>query len=418
MRAPHLVSALLASGLVAAALFGWTLYARSVEGRYVHALAAQLFPIKMQGIALQAEAFRQQDLLPLYGSSEFDSFVGPYHASELFQTFPTGFAVFLVGAGGTTPLIVLQRMAAIGSELQGKKIAICLSPTFFHGDDRVRQSYYGGNFSVIQANLLAFSSELSFGLKQEVARRMVRYPSTLERSPLLRFSLERLAENSPINRALYYAVFPLGKLQNLILRLQDHWETLALIRLHPELGIEVPRRPLRPDWSSLQVDAEREAQQRSDSNPFGFDNQYWVENGQRLTSQRGRNSDRLFLQQLSQETDWTDLELLLRGLRELGAQPLLLSVPIKGVYYDYWGVSARAREAFYRKLRSVVAPYDVPLLDFEDHDADAYFTADDRSHPNQKGWLFYDRALDAFYHDRLGRSEDRDARPSGTASSE
>ena len=128
---PHLGPALLAVVVVVAAVIGGDLYARRLEARYVHALAPELFQQKMQGSALQAEAFRQPDLLPLYATSELDTFVGPYTASEFFRTYPTGFMVFSVGRQGTLPLIILQDLAAVGSDLRGKKVAICASPTFF-----------------------------------------------------------------------------------------------------------------------------------------------------------------------------------------------------------------------------------------------------------------------------------------------
>ena len=377
-----------------------TLYAHRVEARYVHALAPELFQQKMQGSALQAEAFRQPDLLPLYATSELDTFVGPYTASEFFGTYPTGFMVFSVGRQGTLPLIILQDLAAVGSDLQGKKVAICASPTFFRAAGPIRDDYYGGSFSAMHAAELALSTELSFDVKQAAARRMLEYPDTVRSAPLLTFILERLADDFPPSRALYYGAFPLGKLQTLALRLQDHWETLAYIRQRPDLSPEVPRRAERLDWESLTAQAEHEAERRADNNPFGFDAEYWRRNGDSLLRERGRGTDGAYRRSLREEMDWDDLPLLLRGLRELGAEPLILSVPIKGVFSDYWGVSFAARAEYYHQVREVTKPYRVRLLGFEEFDRDQYFTAD-RSHPSQKGWIYYDRALDAFYHGTL-----------------
>jgi hypothetical protein len=42
--------------------------------------------------------------------------------------------------------------------------------------------------------------------------------------------------------------------------------------------------------------------------------------------------------------EWIDFELLLRGLNELGARPLLLSIPIDGRYFDRFGVGRRFRD--------------------------------------------------------------------------
>lgn len=399
--AAHLWAGLLALSVAVSVLCGWLLYADRVEERSIHALAPELFPMKHRGTVLQLEAFRQPDLLPVYGSSELDSFMGPYHASELFRSYPTGFEVFPMGTQGNTPLIILQSLAAVGEELRGKKVAIMVSPTFVRGPGEVRENYYGGNFSRLHALGFALNSELSGPLKQAIARRMLEYPKTLQSDPVLRFLLTSLADDSAAGRALYHAALPLGQLDGLVLRLQDHWETLRYVEDRPDLSPDVPRRPATLDWAALDAEARALAASQSASNSFGFDDDYWRRNGKTFLAMRNQNRDGTFVRSLREEMDWSDFDLLFRTLEELGAQPLMLSVPIKGVFYDYWGVSATARKNYYDKLRQAARPYNAPLVDFREFDQDRYFTADDRSHPSQYGWLHYSRALDAFYHGTL-----------------
>jgi poly-D-alanine transfer protein DltD len=229
---------------------------------------------------------------------------------------------------------------------------------------------------------------------------MLENPATLEGDPVLKFALTMLADGSPFSQAVYYAVLPLGKLQNLALRLQDDWEVVSFIRQRPDLGPDVPRQEARLDWPSLLAEAERASQAQADNNPFGFDNTYWRQNASKLTEQKGQRSDPSFLKYVQSATGWGDLELLLRGLRDLGAEPLILSAPMKGPYYDYWGVSAQARRAYYRKLRDLAQTYGAQMPDFSDHDLDRYFVVDYRSHLSPKGWAYYDQALDRFFHER------------------
>src|SRR5207248_9366309 len=72
-------SALVAVGLPLAVLAAFDHYARGMARRSIHALASELLEQKNQGRALQAEAFRQPDLLPLYGTSELQAYQGPFH---------------------------------------------------------------------------------------------------------------------------------------------------------------------------------------------------------------------------------------------------------------------------------------------------------------------------------------------------
>src|SRR5919197_835577 len=158
----HLGSALLAVGLLAAALAGGVLYARWVESRYIHALASGMFasPLRgdtlppelaqeVEGSVLQAEAFRQPDLLPIYGSSEllWRSAQGEFNGSQLFREYPTGFALFPVSKPGTPTLVILQDLAAVGTELRGRKVALSLSPSWVLHREGADQVFYAGNFS-------------------------------------------------------------------------------------------------------------------------------------------------------------------------------------------------------------------------------------------------------------------------------
>jgi D-alanine transfer protein len=410
LRLSHLKPALVALLLVAIALIGGELYARRVESRYIHALAPMKFSQKNLGRALQQEAFRQADLLPVYGGSEVwtvsnaKAGLTRYRATELFRTYPTGFMVFMVGKEMSTTLLNLQKLAAIGPELRGKKVVISLTWGEFRLD-KVPLDAYSGNFSRLHAAELAFSTDLSPEFKQAVAKRLLDYRPTLENDPVLEFALERLAGGGLINSALYYAVLPLGKLQNLVLRLQDHWETIAFIHEQHYLRPASPRYAAALDWRKMLLQAEGEYRQVSNNNRFGFDNERWRQKGNEWNEGKGTNNDATFLRQLKLSKEWVDLDLLLRLTKELGAQPLILSAPMCGAYLDYSGVSTSARSVYYEKLREATKPYGVPVLDFEYHDGDKCFILDYGSHLSPKGWVYYDRALDAFYHRTLSLPE-------------
>jgi poly-D-alanine transfer protein DltD len=112
-------------------------------------------------------------------------------------------------------------------------------------------------------------------------------------------------------------------------------------------------------------------------------------------------TDAGFLETLDRAAEWTDLDILLHGLSELGVEPILLTQPLPGTYYDYVGVSYAARQAFYTRLRSAASPFGVPVVDFANHDYDLYFVNDPNSHLSRKGWVYYAQALDAFFHGAL-----------------
>jgi poly-D-alanine transfer protein DltD len=98
---------------------------------------------------------------------------------------------------------------------------------------------------------------------------------------------------------------------------------------------------------------------------------------------------------------WIDLDLLLRCLATVHARPLILSMPLSGEFYDQAGISPSARDEFYRKLPALVEQYHFPVFEFQEHDEDPAFLIRHQSHLTAKGWTYYDRALDDFFHGRL-----------------
>src|SRR5262245_56555538 len=211
----HLTTALTACAIVIAILCSGRMLAIQLERKEVHWIAPKDFFIKNQGLAFERAAARRPDILLLYGSSELIDPI-PNRASDFFSGEPTGFEVCPVGKAGTTSLIVLQKLGALGSELRGRKIAISLSASSFLTPD-VRPDFYAGNFSLPAASGTLFGSALDLNLKAEIAKRMQQFPSTLAESGLLELAASHLASGRPLDRIILAAMVPLGKLQNMIL---------------------------------------------------------------------------------------------------------------------------------------------------------------------------------------------------------
>jgi D-alanine transfer protein len=397
----HVLAAVLAGCLLGSGLVSASWYVRWLESQQIHALAPMMFALKNQGTELQAEAFRHADLLVVYGSSELEQ-PNLYHASTLFQDYPTGFTVFPVGRGLTTSLVMLQDLAGVGSELRGKKVVISVSPPWFQLHDR-NPNFYAPNHSALHLSALVFSTDLSFETKAAAVRQLLQSPKLFSSDPLIDFAAHRLIEDGPLSRGAYLATLPLGKLQHALMEVQDYIATYAFIEAMPQADRAAAPRPQDLHWASIMQTAETEQQSMSSDNEFGFDNAIWASKYAVLVAERhDQFSDAWYVDNLQHNAEFADLDILLRGLSELGAQTLVLSQPLPGAYFDYIGISAAARAQHYARLRSVAAAYDVPVVDFADHDGDIYFVTDPNSHLSRKGWTYYDRALDAFYHGTLG----------------
>jgi D-alanine transfer protein len=390
---PHLFAGLIASGLVAAVLVGAETAAVHLEHTTIRASAPQLFSLKNQGLAFQRAAARAPYVLPLYGSSELTAVRVPERAHIFFGTAPTGFQVSPVGAGGSNSLIILQKIGALGSDLRGKKVAISLSPGWLLSGSPGWLQGYKGNFSLMAASEMVFGTALDFDLKRDIASRMLKCPNTLQNSPFLEFALKRLASGRWLDRVVFWVLWPVGRAETTILELQDHFAASHYIR--HKIKPAAPFHPEIPDWSKLIASAGGTKAGDTDK----------VANAS--SSGEGKTVDRrdvAFRDDMNSSPGWIDLELLLRTLARVHASPLLLSMPIAGDFYDRNGVSHTAREDYYTKLRALVQRYHFRLVEFEGHDEDTAFLYLHKSHLTAKGWIYYDRALDDFFHGRAPRS--------------
>jgi D-alanine transfer protein len=304
-----------------------------------------------------------------------------------------------VAEGGAASLDIAQDLAAIGPELRGKKVVFSFTPSMFEVDE-VTPPAYAADFSFLHADAMIFSSSLSLKTKQIAAGRMNDYPDTLNDDPILQFAVQQLACKCWYGSYLYDLTWPLGQADIWIIRLQDHWEVLNYVWRHPNLNSQVIRKPEQIDWSKQIAQAVIIQRTHSDNNPYRIENDIWKEIFAKklaLPKEPG-SADLGFIQILNDTKEWTDFDLVLQVLKEMGAQPLILSRPINGPIWKAMGISWHARQEYYVKLQNTVSPYGFSLVDFANHDRDRYFSLDPESHTSRVGWVYVDQELDAFFH--------------------
>ncbi|HEY8901228.1 MAG TPA: D-alanyl-lipoteichoic acid biosynthesis protein DltD [Chthoniobacterales bacterium] len=397
IRAPHLSAGALAVAL-AGGLF-WLLSALHFDRRLAHLTASDMLEVKDQGLALQREAFADKDLLPIYGSSEFRN-DSPYAGRMFFATHPTGFGLFIVGKAGSKTLIIAHRLGALGDAIRGRKVVIILSPTWFLSE-KEGVGFYEGNFSALQAEELIFKSSLSPDLKRAFATEFLKYPKALAGHEFLRFELKRLTDRTP-SLEDRIALGLGGYVGDFLNAIDECSTTLALspkIVQHPT-GLSLPAKTpkQKPAWDDLT----KSASERHSSADLA--EEYPDGNGpsaEKLALKLGGKKAEPFQVMLERSDEWYHLDLLLRTMRELGVKPLIISIPINATSFATAGVKPVDRELYYAMLRDKLRPYHFPFETFETHETDPSFFNDEMGHPSAKGWMYFNRLIDQFYHDKL-----------------
>jgi len=403
-QTPHLAAAFTAFLAAILMAVAFTEYAQQFEKKYVHAVAGVDHSDINNGSELERLAIKQDDLLMIYGASELVLLDTKYQANKFFSSYPTGFMVFNVATKGGSALTLAQKFAGLGSDLRGRRLVLALGPAIMtmapYGEVNTR--HYDANFSPLNALELTFSPDLSMQTKQHAARRTLDFPDPLKDQAFIKFALERLAGNSLVDKILYYLCWPLGRLDIVILRMQDHYATVNFIRHLSKADVTIKHEPKEIDWEALIPIAEKEQIASTNSNPFGIDNSQWPKIKELFVKPvpLGKK-DNEFEWDVNSAREWEDLDIALQVIKELNGNVIVMSAPMNVPLWERIGVSEQAQNTYYEKLHSVVEPYGLPIIDLHQYGTIKYFSMDLASHASRKGWIYVDQTLDAIYHGRL-----------------
>ena len=375
---------------------------RQLQSR-LESFASSSPTMRMNGNLLQRAAFADQGTLPIYGSSELDQ-PADNRPDVFFRHRPTGFDVFSEGHAGTTCLMLMQKIAAAGSAVRGRKTVVFLSPSWF-ARPGVTEHTVTANLPTAQLSAWVFNSPLSLSLKEKLARRLRHFPDATKGQPLLTSAVRALSERKWKDRWFFAGLWPLGKMQS-ELSLDFESETLLWNlckhpqRFHhdPGAGAATGPTPKLP-WKELAARAEAKDRARNDGTAYSvtsLDAGTGLKREVRLHPQTPGSRDGEFTTKLRSAEEWHDLKLMTEVLRDLGVHALFISQPINGKFYDSAGISTQGREFYYKKLANLVHPSGFPLLEYVDHENDKFFF-NDSGHPSAKAWIYYDEALDRFY---------------------
>jgi len=372
-----------------------------------------------QGSILQKEAFQDPKILPLYGSSEM-TYINNFQPAKIF-TPETGFTPFLVGKGGSQTLIHVLNIASLGEEIRGRKLAIFLTPQWY-GPGGIPQSTFEGNFSPLHAYEMLRDPKLSSILKQEIAKRLLQFSGAYKDFPCLKKILAAAAKpswSSKMTRIIF--AFP-AQMEYAALSYQDAANTVRHVKELPvktvsryagsaklqkeatssgltteksQTMIQGDTQASLLDWVKIRAEAIEEGKKSSNNNPFGMDNNFYLQHIA-PNVQEQKNSDKNA--KLFPSPEYEDLSLLMKILKEKGAQPLFVIIPMNGRWSDYTGFSRTERQACYQRLAQMIQAEGFKVSDFTAHENDEYYLRDPW-HLAWKGWVDVDEVLDQFYRE-------------------
>ncbi|MDD5198661.1 MAG: D-alanyl-lipoteichoic acid biosynthesis protein DltD [Terrimicrobiaceae bacterium] len=400
MKSPSLLAACAAILFIIAVIGGVRAYALAKLDRHFDQLALANVKSSRLGLETDERVLERSDYLPVYGSCEL---VYPQHnrIDRFFASMPTGFRVAPSGDRGVTSLLIAERFAALGERLRGKRLIVILTPEWFFRPE-ANVPTYDGNFSVELALAALASPDLDPAIKQRLARRMADYPGSLAKNAFLSQFVAVNCEDSPTRHAVRPVVSWLATGFLGVQRVLDPvftWVGFEHSLSHFHVDLPAPR-PEQIDWQRDLAHGAKEFRQLSGDNPYGFRSTLWKKVERRPRAYLYKTNDRQFVQRLRASKEWEDYDLMLAVLHQYGAKPLIVSTPINARYFRALGTSPTAWQDYYGEVHKFAQKFGFPVVDFKSHQEDPEFFG--FADPNPKGWIYINRAADAFYHGRLG----------------
>jgi D-alanine transfer protein len=347
-----------------------------------------------QGKYIQQQMLADKQYLPIYGSSELAR-LDRFHPSNYFQVTGEPFTPFLVGRGGTESLIHLLNFSEHVDQLKGKKIVFVLSPQWFqpNGTD---ESHFAPNYSSLQGYDFAFNNKIDPTIKRKAIKRLLTF-SSVKDDPILSTIYKAEVSRNPWDQRKASMVRPIAYAYRGILVKKDLYYSITEGAKQKR---EIKHNLRKKNWSQLEAEANQLGAKQSGNNQFTVINSQYDKIRKMVPSLK----DKKFGASYGKSPEYQDFQLVLDVLKESGADPLFISVPVNGKWYDYTGFPKEGRTAYYDRIRKQIEAEGFQIADFSNHEYDPYFMKD-TIHIGWKGWVYTDKAIKDFYDGVIDKNE-------------
>lgn len=331
-----------------------------------------------------------EDSIVVLGSSELPASDDPTDAYPpvLFNKGHSDFNMILMGSGHIQSIPHTVNIGALQNNIKNKKVVLIVSPQWFTKGG-LSPSAFASRFS--ETNYIEFlkNDSISKATRKAVAQRvnalLTSDPTTLDRVK----NYEDVYLDHSLNlfkriEAGTYGIFRNAKVR---FELADNLEDMNVEYNDGYVKAE------EIDFNELLSSADMVGKNACTTNDYGIEDKYY---GQYIEKQYPTLKNSYANASFSASVEYDDLRLFLDVCKQTGIEPMIVSVPVNGRWYDYGAHSKADRNTYYRNIRNICAEYNVKLADFSDKEYELYFLKD-IMHLGWKGWVYLDKAVYSFY---------------------
>lgn len=344
---------------------------------------------------LLKDKMKSDDDLMLLGSSELSAKI----EQNPINFFPFEGADYDVSIYGRAHTQTLQHSAILSStnNLKSKdKIAIIVSAQWFDFDPiKGTGSEFSVNFSEFQFYNFFHNDKLSNDSKRYFAERV---------GTLLEQSGEYIEEavyaklyvrDDILSKIILTMLKPYYNLKEYMLETKDKAQTIkTLEKLNKKNSDGKILKVI--NWGEEYNKAEGQGASKVTNNDLNLDDDYYntyIKENYDEVKDKWKEKDLLSAPELE------DYKFFLKVSNELGTKPLIILMPVNGLYYDHLGWTVEERIKFYGTLESIAKENGFDVLNLQNKEYEKYYLSD-VMHLGWKGWLNINEEMYKYFNER------------------
>lgn len=345
--------------------------------------------VRDRGGILKNQMASEDDLM-LLGSSE----LGTKIDQNPINIFPFKDAQYEVSVFGRAHTQTLQHSAMLSSTntlSEDSKIALILSAQWF---DSLRGEEFVVNFSELQFYKFFENDKLSDKNKEYFAKRV---EALLKQSG--EYSEEAIfaslyTKDDILSKSVLAVLKPYYKLKEFMLETKDKMQTIKTLESLNDKDNNDNLKEI--NWEKEYEKAIEQGEAKVKNNDLNIDEEYY---NTYIKDIYDSLKDTWKEKDLLNSNELEDFKFFLNVSKEMGVKPLIVLMPVNGIYYDHLGWTVEKRTEFYETIEAIAKEQGFDVLNLQDKEYEKYYMID-VMHLGWKGWLNIDEEMYKYFDER------------------
>jgi len=322
--------------------------------------------------------------ITILGSSELGTTFIQTHPLNLFGNKGYNYNTMLIGGGHYQSLWHAINLGALANSKTFKKVVLIVSPQWF-SKEGVSPSAFAGTYSYTSYIRLMNNKNITNVTKQNISNRLEKLLPQQKKDIQDVYSTYSNFYNIFSKESILLS-WQANKQLN-IKKVENTYQKIVRYK-------DVVTKDIKSiDWNSLMQKAEEYGKTACANNPYGIYNKYFnTYISPKIVSLKGSSKSSSY----AVSDEYNDLKLFLDVCKETNVKPMIVIVPVNGLWYDYTEFSKTDRQTYYSNIRKICLEYNTDCADFSDKEYEKYFLCD-IMHLGWKGWVYINDEIYKFY---------------------